>query len=74
MRRRTLLLAAGLLAYFFGATVKAYLRYPDCNDRDVGCRIVVLAEHRQAALSHPVKTIEFLIAPSLIMIHPRAER
>ena len=62
MRRRTLLLAAGLLAYFLGATVKAYLRYPDCDDHDVGCRIVVVAEHRQAALLHPLKAIEYLIA------------
>ena len=62
MRSRTLLLAAGLLAYFFGATVRAYLRYPDCGDSDVGCRIVVVAEHRHAALLHPIETIEYLIA------------
>ena len=63
MRRRTLLLAAGLLAYFFGATVRAYLRYPYCGDSDVGCRILVTAEYRQAALRHPLKAIEYLIAP-----------
>jgi hypothetical protein len=63
MRRHKLLLAAGLLAYFFGATVKAYLRYPDCDGRELGCRILVVAEYRQAALSHPLKAIEFLIAP-----------
>ena len=63
MRRRTIFLAAGLLAYFFGATVKAYLRYPECGDSDAGCRILVVAEYRQAALLHPLNAIEYLIAP-----------
>ena len=63
MRRRIIFLAAGLLAYFFGATVKAYLRYPYCGDSDAGCRVLFVAEHRQAALLHPLKAIEYLIAP-----------
>jgi hypothetical protein len=63
MRRRTIFLAAGLLAYFLGATVRAYLRYPECSDRHVGCRVVILVEYRQAALRHPLKAIEYLMAP-----------
>ena len=61
MRRRTIFLAAGLLAYFFGATVKAYLRYPYCDERNVGCRILVVAEYRQAALRQPRFAIDYLI-------------
>ena len=62
MRRRTLLLAAGLLAYFFGATVRAYLS-PDelCSCAEVGCRIRAVAEHPRAALSHPLLAIEYLV-------------
>jgi hypothetical protein len=63
MRRRTFLLAAGLLAYFAGATLRAYLSYPECHDRDLGCRVVVVVENRQVALLHPFKAIEYLIAP-----------
>ncbi|MDQ3747059.1 MAG: hypothetical protein M3444_22030 [Acidobacteriota bacterium] len=64
MRRRTIFLAAGLLAYFFGATVRAYQRYPECGDSDVGCRILVTVEYRQVALRHPLRTIKYLIAPA----------
>lgn len=36
--RRTLLLAAGLLAYFFGATARVYLRHDDpCGSRGSRC-------------------------------------
>ncbi len=60
MRRRTLLLAAGLLAYFIGATVRAYLRYPWCSDRELTCRAVVVAHYPHAALSQPVRALEYL--------------
>jgi hypothetical protein len=65
MRRRTLLLTAGLLAYFIGATVRVYLRDdPEmCMCREVGCRIVLVVEHPRAVLRHPFKAIEFLVAP-----------
>jgi hypothetical protein len=65
MRRRTLLLAAGLLAYFIGATVRVYLSSDElCSCRETGCRILYVAEHPRAALGHPLMTIEFLVAPS----------
>jgi hypothetical protein len=65
MRRRTLLLAAGLLAYFIGATVSVYLRPADelCSCGETGCRILAVAEHPRAALRQPLTTIEFLVAP-----------
>ncbi|MBC7929379.1 MAG: hypothetical protein H7Z38_02330 [Rubrivivax sp.] len=61
MRPRIILLSAGLVAYFIGASVHAYLRYPDRSNRDVGCRIVVVAKHPRVALSHPLKAIEYLV-------------
>ena len=67
MRRHKLLLVAGVLAYFFGATAKAYLRCaPEdfCSERDAGYRILLIVEHPQAVLLHPIKAIEFLVAPS----------
>jgi hypothetical protein len=62
MRRRTLLLAAGLLAYYFGATVRVYLS-PDelCSCAEVGCRIRAVIEHPREALSHPLLAIDFLV-------------
>jgi hypothetical protein len=63
MRRRLLLLSAGLLAYFVGASASAYLRYPVCGDGEVGCRIVVVAENPRVALAHPLMAIQYLIAP-----------
>jgi hypothetical protein len=65
MRRRTLLLAAGLLAYFIGATVRVYLS-PDelCSCRETGCRILAVVQHPRAALRQPFTTVEFLVAPS----------
>ena len=63
MRRRTLLLAAGLLAYFIGATVRVYLR-PDaemCSYRETGCRILVVVQHPRAALSHPLPALKYLV-------------
>lgn len=66
MRRQTLLLlAAGLLAYFIGATVRVYLR-PEgelCSCRETGCRILSVVEHPRAALRQPLTTIEYLVAP-----------
>ena len=66
MRRRTLLLAAGLLAYFFGATVRVYLRPEDrprlCDN--AGARILAVAERPRAALRHPLMAIEFLVSPA----------
>ncbi|HEY0174339.1 MAG TPA: hypothetical protein VGB98_25210 [Pyrinomonadaceae bacterium] len=64
MRRRTLLLAAGLLAYFIGATVRVYLRPEEsCSCRETGCRILVVAENPRAALRRPHKAAQFLVAP-----------
>jgi len=64
MRRHTLLLAAGLSAYFVGASVKAYLRHPElCGCGEAGCRIVAVANHPRAVPLHPVKAIRFLVAP-----------
>ena len=65
MRRRTLLLAAGLLAYFIGATVRVYLR-PEgeaCSCRETGCRILAVVEQPRASLQHPLKAAQFLVAP-----------
>ena len=65
MRRRTLLLAAGLLAYFIGATVRVYLSPGElCSCRETGCRVLHVVEHRRAALRQPFTTIEYLVAPS----------
>lgn len=65
MRRRTLLLAAGLLAYFAGATARVYLRPADPDElrdfSEVGDRIVAVARHPRAALEHPLLAIEFLV-------------
>ena len=63
MRRRTLLLAAGLLAYFIGATVRVYLRPADelRGFQDVGDRIVAVAQQPREALRHPLLAIEFLV-------------
>ncbi|HYG80075.1 MAG TPA: hypothetical protein VD861_06790 [Pyrinomonadaceae bacterium] len=65
MRRPTLLLAAGLLAYFIGATVRAYLRPAGelCSCRETGCRVLHVAQHPRAALRQPLTTVEFLVAP-----------
>lgn len=66
MRRRTFLLAAGLLAYFIGATVRVYLRSDAefCSCRETGCRILVVTRHPHVALRHPLKAAQFLVAPS----------
>ena len=63
MRRRTLLLAAGLLAYFFGATVRVYLHSDAewCSSREAGCRILVVAQNPRVALGHPLLAIKFLV-------------
>ena len=61
MRRRTLLLAAGLLAYFIGATVRVYLRYPECNGREFLCRAAVVAGHSREARRQPVRAIKYLV-------------
>ena len=62
MRRRTLLLTAGLLAYFIGATVRVYLS-PDelCSCAEAGCRVRAVIEHPRAALRQPLTTIDFLV-------------
>jgi hypothetical protein len=63
MRRRTLLLTAGLLAYFIGATVRVYLRPADelHSFSEVGDRIVAVADNPRTALAHPLLTIKFLV-------------
>lgn len=67
MRRRTLLLAAGLLAYFFGATARVYLRHQGPDELrsfdEVGERILAVVGHPRAALEHPLMAIEFLVSP-----------
>ena len=65
MRRRTLLLDAGLLAYFIGATVRVYLRPGDmlCSCDEVGLRVLA-AGHPRVALSRPLTANGFLVAPS----------
>jgi hypothetical protein len=63
MRRRTLLLTAGLLAYLFGATVRAYLN-PDADlyfCTGVEYRILFVVEHKREALRHPRRATEFLL-------------
>ena len=65
MRRRTLLLAAGLLAYFIGATVRVYLSPGElCSCRETGCRILAVVQHPRAALRQPLAAVEYLAAPS----------
>ncbi len=67
MRRRTFFLAAGLLAYFFGASVRAYLR---CHDQtlcgscgDAGYRVVAVVRHPRVVFNHPLLAIEYLVRP-----------
>jgi hypothetical protein len=66
MRRRTILLAAGLLAYLNGASVRAYL---SCTDELRGdCdgtsfRAFNLAPHPRVAFNHPTLTAQHLVAP-----------
>jgi hypothetical protein len=65
MRRRTILLAAGLPAYLNGASVRAYLSCTDelCNDcDDVGWRVVTIIQHPRAAFNHPILTAQYLVA------------
>ena len=65
MRRRTLLLTAGLVAYFIGATVRVYLSPDDlCSCAEVGCRIRAVIEHPRAVLDHPLLAIDFLVTGS----------
>ena len=65
MRRRTLLLAAGLLAYFIGAAVRVYLSPEEPHGcREAGYRVLAVARHPRAALRHPLQAIEYLAAPS----------
>jgi len=63
MRRRKFLLAAGLLAYFIGATARAYLRPADepRGFKEAGDRIVAVAQHPREALGHPLLAIDFLV-------------
>ena len=67
MRRRTILLAAGLTAYFIGASVNAYLR---CNEGrlcggcgDVNWRVVTIVQHPRVTFNHPLLTAQYLVAP-----------
>jgi hypothetical protein len=61
MRRRTLLLAAGLLAYFAGATVRVYRSTEEpCGSRDAGRRVRAAVEHPRAAREHPLLALDLL--------------
>ena len=65
MRRRTLLLAAGLLAYFIGASFRVYLSPEELHGcRDTGYRILAVARHSRAAVRHPLRALAYLVAPS----------
>ncbi|HEX8354876.1 MAG TPA: hypothetical protein VF611_18355 [Pyrinomonadaceae bacterium] len=63
MRRRTLLLAVGLSAFFAGASLDYQLRKPgplDCACMSLKCRLVSIADHPLVFLSDPLETIELL--------------
>ena len=63
MRRRTLLLTAGLLAYFIGATVRVYT-WPDGElhgCREVEYRILGVVEHPREALRHPLLAAGYIL-------------
>jgi hypothetical protein len=66
MRRRTLLLAVAVLAFFAGASLDDYLRSPgplqDCFCMSAKCRLVFVADHPLASLSHPLETLDSLRA------------
>ncbi|HEX3558334.1 MAG TPA: hypothetical protein VHU19_03975 [Pyrinomonadaceae bacterium] len=49
-------------AYFVGATFKAYLDFPYCDDREAVCRIVNVAGHPSAVLLHPLVATKYLLA------------
>jgi hypothetical protein len=63
MRRRTLLLTAGLLSYFIGATVRVYLRPAGelCGCGKVECRIIDVAESPREALRHPLLAAGYIL-------------
>jgi len=65
MRRRTLLLAAGLLAYFIGAAVHVYLSPDELHGcREAGYRVLAVARQPREALRHPLAAVGYLVAPS----------
>lgn len=67
MRRRTLLLAVGLSAFFAGASLDYQLRKPgpylDCACTGLKCRLAAVADHPLTFLSHPLETVELLRTP-----------
>jgi hypothetical protein len=66
MRRRTLLLAAGLLAHLFGATVRVYFHPVRelCSCTEAACRVLFILEHPSESLEHPLKAVGFFVDPS----------
>ncbi len=64
MRRRTILLAVGLSAFFVGASLDYQLRKPgpylDCTCMSLKCRLVFIADHPLISLSHPLETLDML--------------
>jgi hypothetical protein len=63
MRRRTLLLAVGLSAFFAGASLDYQLRKPtllDCACMSLKCRLVAVADDPLVYLSQPLETLELL--------------
>jgi hypothetical protein len=62
MRRRTLPLAASVLAFLTGAALDYQLRrpgtIPDCFCTSAKCRLVFIADHPLISLSHPVETLD----------------
>ena len=63
MRRRIILLAVGLSAFFAGASLDQELRTRrklDCACMSLKCRLVAVTDHPLVFLSHPLETVELL--------------
>jgi len=66
MRRRTILLAAGLLAYLTGASVRAYLSCLDglrVGGGDVSFSVFNVVRHPRVAFNQPILTAQYLVGP-----------
>ncbi|HST54252.1 MAG TPA: hypothetical protein VLJ61_19755 [Pyrinomonadaceae bacterium] len=64
MRRRTIFLAAAVLAFVIGASLDYQLRrpgaIPDCFCTSAKCRLVFVADHTLISLNHPVEILDSL--------------
>ncbi len=66
MKRITLYLIIGFLAFTFGVWFDLYAReprqsIPDCNCTSVQCRVLVVADHPDFLLRHPVETWRLML-------------